>query len=59
MADYSLANKEAVISLSVDFSIKHDAKEGTAENIQLFLDDLDKLINTHQDLNKDFFTKFL
>lgn len=56
MDNFDLSDKEAVAAVSISFSIKQNAQQGTNEKLTLFLDELNNLIEKHksEDIHYNF-----
>ena len=45
--DFNLSEKDAVVTIGIDISMKHKAALGTSDKLMNFLSDLEKLIKEH------------
>ncbi|WP_152633026.1 hypothetical protein [Aliarcobacter butzleri] len=47
MHDFDLSDKNAIVSITLNLSVKNKADSGTSEKIHLFTEDLNELIKKH------------
>ena len=55
--DFNISNKDAIISLEINLSIKEKAPEGTSDKVLNFLQDLELLIDKHSTDDNNIFIR--
>lgn len=55
--DFDLSDKDGIVSIEINISIKNNAAEGTSEKVNDLLESIEQLINNYNTNNENIFIK--